>query len=906
MTDLEPHYTYMTPTVADFDSAIKYLQEELEAAPNDHPDRAYRLRNLGSTYHDKYRKTEAIADLDMYMNLYKDALETTPNDYPERAWMLQSLGSAYTMRSRRAGAIEDLDRIILRLQERFEAISSDDPGRADLLERLANAYATRYERFNAATDLTTALHRCQEALEAIPNHHKHRGSILGQLGCIYSARYERTRAPEDLETAIQRFQEALDTAPDGHSDRAARLEHLGIAYHNRYRDLGNVNDLETAIQRYQDGLEATLDDLSVRANLLENLGVAYVDKSEHSQVITDLNIATQRYQEALDSTPKDHPDRARRLHNLGSGYHSRYQETGAKVDLETTIQYYQEAAEQFSSRPIDRLRPAIALVKLLAKVEKWSQAYLVASTAICLIPLITHRSLENVDKQHLLTGVVGFASDGAAVALMAGAPAYNAIEFLELGRGIISGSLSELRTDIFDLQHRFPELAENYVQLRSQLDVPNALAGHVRQDSVSTASTLRSDQRYIAGRNIEGLIQEIRKMPGFDGFLLPPSREELKANAAPGPIVVINVSAYRCDAFLIDTDEIRTLPLPRLHADDVRDRVKMLDSKAIDTQLLEWLWETIAKPVLDEIGLSEVPSDVWPRIWWIPTGPLARFPLHAAGYHSHGTDTVLDRAISSYSSSVGSLIRSRQISANSQGLRKPEKIVLVGMPELSYATREIDDLKALCDAMKLKFHEPRRLREDVLAALNDCEIFHFAGHGRTHPLDPLESALILSDGELTVSRLFEVNLHTRKPFLAYLSACGTGRVKFDTLVDESLHLIAACQLAGFQHVIGTLWEVDDRSCVDVAEATYGRMRKKNMTDESVSEGLHYACRELRGQWVQDNAVRAAAKRDLAVMQVNQGLREQSCSSPSKPIDARDVVSDDDVPLYWVPYVHFGV
>ena len=905
MTAMEPDFSYMTPTMADFESAIQYLQGILEDTPNDHPDRAYRLRNLGSTYHDKYQKTEAIADLEMYIKLYKDALEATPNDYPERAWMLQSLGSAYTIRSRRAGAIEDLDRIISRLQERFDAISSDDPGRADLLERLANAYATRYERFSAATDLTTALHRCQEALEAIPNHHEHRGSILGQLGCIYFARYERTQATEDLETAIERFQEALDTTPDGHSDRATRLEHLGKGFHKRYRELGNVKDLDTAAQRYQEGLEATLEDHSVRANLLESLGVTYVDKYEQSQVIKDLDIATQRYQEALDATPNDHPDRARRLHNLGTGYHSKYQETGTKGDLETTIQCYQEATEQFSSGPIDRLRPAIALVNLLAKAEKWSQAYLVASTAISLIPLITPRSLENEDKQHLLAEVVGFASDGAAVALMAGAPTYNAIEFLELGRGIISGTLSELRTDIFDLQHRFPQLAEDYVQLRNQLDAPSTSAGHVHQDSVSTASTLRSDQRYIAGRKIEGLIQEIRKMPGFDGFLLPPSREELKANAAPGPIVVINVSAYRCDAFLIDKTEIRTLQLPRLHADDVQDRVKILDSKAVDTHLLEWLWDTIAKPVLDEIGFSEARSDIWPRLWWIPIGPLARFPLHAAGYHSHGTDTVLDRVISSYSSSVGSLIRSRQISAKSKGLRKPENIVLVGMPELSYATREIDDLKALCHAMKLTFHEPRRLREDVLAALNDCEIFHFAGHGRTHPLDPLESALILSDGELTVSRLFEVNLHTRKPFLAYLSACGTGRVKFDTLVDESLHLIAACQLAGFQHVIGTLWEVNDRSCVDIAEATYGRMRKKNMTDESVSEGLHYACRELRGQWVQQNAVRAAAKRDTAV-QVDQGFTEQSRSSPSKPIDARDVVSCDDVPLYWVPYVHFGV
>jgi len=39
--------------------------------------------------------------------------------------------------------------------------------------------------------------------------------------------------------------------------------------------------------------------------------------------------------------------------------------------------------------------------------------------------------------------------------------------------------------------------------------------------------------------------------------------------------------------------------------------------------------------------------------------------------------------------------------------------------------------------------------------------------------------------------------------------CGTGEVKNDSLIDEGLHLISACQLAGFRHVIGTLWVVRD-------------------------------------------------------------------------------------------------
>jgi CHAT domain-containing protein len=76
------------------------------------------------------------------------------------------------------------------------------------------------------------------------------------------------------------------------------------------------------------------------------------------------------------------------------------------------------------------------------------------------------------------------------------------------------------------------------------------------------------------------------------------------------------------------------------------------------------------------------------------------------------------------------------------------------------------------------------------------------------------------------------------PFLAYLSACGTGRTQNNRFVDESIHLISACQLAGFRHVIGTLWEVNDQSCVDVARITYEGMKDGKMSDESVCLGLH--------------------------------------------------------------------
>lgn len=156
---------------------------------------------------------------------------------------------------------------------------------------------------------------------------------------------------------------------------------------------------------------------------------------------------------------------------------------------------------------------------------------------------------------------------------------------------------------------------------------------------------------------------------------------------------------------------------------------------------------------------------------------------------------------------------------------------------------------------------------------------------------------------LTVKNLLELKLHSRNPFfLAYLSACGTGRATDDELGEENLHLISAFQLAGFQHVIGTLWEVNDRVCVEVSTRLYEWMITHKMSDESVSGGLHYTIRYLRKQWIEEDLARQAAQSDANIRQetvLENPLRQDEIRNK------RDVeICDDSLPP-WIPFVHFG-
>jgi CHAT domain-containing protein len=224
--------------------------------------------------------------------------------------------------------------------------------------------------------------------------------------------------------------------------------------------------------------------------------------------------------------------------------------------------------------------------------------------------------------------------------------------------------------------------------------------------------------------------------------------------------------------------------------------------------------------------------------------------------------------------------------------------------------------------MRIDSVEPEQYKLAVISQLPHCSLFHFAGHGHTNPEDPSQSKLLLLDWEcdpLTVADILEMNLREKAPFLAYLASCGTGQILDERFMDESIHLISACQLAGFRHVIGTMWEVDDALGVEMARMTYGKMKDKGMTDESVCLGLHYASRKLRDQWLnklckREHEGNLVSKANVKSLDngldglVDRMATEGNVREGGLP---RDIVlieddEEDTSPAHWVSYVHFGV
>lgn len=365
------------------------------------------------------------------------------------------------------------------------------------------------------------------------------------------------------------------------------------------------------------------------------------------------------------------------------------------------------------------------------------------------------------------------------------------------------------------------------------------------------------------------------------------------AAATPDPIIVVNVYFYRCDAFIIESTGIRTIELPDLSQSKLRAWASFPSARSEFASRLEWLWEALGHPCLNALGFtSAVFDDRWPHIWWIPTDALSCMPIHAAGRYTTGsTETVLDRTMSSYALTMKSLLHGRKRDLASAYKSQRQSALLVAMRntpgsgKLPFAEDEANMVKQMCPKLYLKPDTPRPLKEEVLSSLKTCKVFHFAGHGRLNPTEPSKSCLCLEDWKnnpLTVQDIRGKNLESTQPFLAYLSACRTGTNMESRLSDEGIHLVGAFHLIGFRPVIGTLWEVSDRHCVDVAEVFYGTLRDEGMTDMSVCKGLHQALRQLRDKG------RAKSK----------GIRDITAVSEEE--DKPDLGNTD-----WMPYIYFG-
>ncbi|PTD06930.1 hypothetical protein FCULG_00006387 [Fusarium culmorum] len=880
-------------SLGDLQESIAMVREAIAAIPEEDPDWLILIRFLYLRLHSLYLETGVLEDLEESISLNRQFIEKGGEEHPDMPAQLNNISVNLMAIFERTGDPAQVDESIRYGLESLRVVSKDDPGYRLVLSNLATALSVRARVTGSLVDLDDAIFYGRSALNATSEEDPDRHVQFHNLASALLKKYNRSYGDMGLlHEAIKMSRKALSCVSDDHPDRETYQNRLASALSSRYDALKLSQGLEESIKLSRDVARAMTDKYTGRTSARGTFAILLQKQvRDGGGSLDDVNEAIEISQKALDLTPEDSPSRTEHWTMLGGLYVSKYTLSRLHSYMETAVEYYRSAVTHPTGDPLRRVIAATAIVHLCPEFD---QAYEIGLAALDMVPMLASvRSLETADRQYLLSHAAGLAANTAGAALRIEKKPSEALSILEQGRGLLASSLDEIRTDIKDLQNSFPELADEFVKLRSELDSSD-------NSSSKEKDMLNGRRRHDAGKAFDYLLNQIRLKPGFEDFLGPLTTDQMLSAAARGPVVVINSSWMGIEAIIIQEEKLSSLAFENKKEYNAIYNVPEHDYGSPET--LELLWNSVMDAILKELGFTETPSkgQEWPHVWWIPTGHLSRFPIHAAGLHRQRSgETVMDRVISSYSPSVKALVHGRR--RRRMTPKGPAQALLVAMEQtqnqapLPKAMEEVELVSKICDSMGVKSVVPGSSKQDALDHLRSSKIFHFAGHGYTDSTNPSKSHLCFGDvnDPLTVANLLELNLHEESPFLAYLSACSTGRVQDEDYIDESIHLISACQLAGFRHIIGTLWRVQDEHCVDVARITYETIKEEGMTDDSVCRGLHKAMRLMRDAWLE-----VVDEDEDSASRTVRGNRE-----------ARDIISceDDSVaPAYWVPYVHFGI
>ncbi|MDD3471291.1 MAG: CHAT domain-containing protein [Syntrophaceae bacterium] len=162
--------------------------------------------------------------------------------------------------------------------------------------------------------------------------------------------------------------------------------------------------------------------------------------------------------------------------------------------------------------------------------------------------------------------------------------------------------------------------------------------------------------------------------------------------------------------------------------------------------------------------------------------------------------------------------------------RQPTRLLIVIDPTESLPAA-FAEAEALADALDQQTHlevevigGKRASKLEILSALSEFEIVHFAGHSIFDPADSGKSGWLLHDTILTTAEMSKIS---NPPLLVFSNSCESALTqRWDRpspLGQASLGIGSGFLLAGVRHYVGALWVVHDSSSARFAGAFYRRL-----------------------------------------------------------------------------------
>lgn len=346
------------------------------------------------------------------------------------------------------------------------------------------------------------------------------------------------------------------------------------------------------------------------------------------------------------------------------------------------------------------------------------------------------------------------------------------------------------------------------------------------------ALTLFSRELAEAERSYQNLLDDLRSSePAYAAVrsLAAPSAEEVRPLLPAGTALIEYVIAEQAVLIFVltpDTLRARTVPIRRL---DLQAKVELVRDLIARKEGDQWrrpaasLTAALMTPVEEAGWLEGIDT-----LYLVPHGILHYLPFAFLPRGSGDTQRLLveDFALA-YLPSAADLVHRPQ-------RRVSEATLLALAPRrsrLEHAQQEVRSISRFFPRRHLLLEGPRATEASFKTKSGSFSVLHLATHGYFNKLNPLLSWLELEpgggeDGRLEVHEVLALRLAAD---LITLSACetalGSGYFAEVPAGDDLVGLTRAFLFAGSASVLASLWEVNDRSTLELMEIFYRHLRE---------------------------------------------------------------------------------
>lgn len=832
------------------------------------PEKAHQLEYLTSFCRGLLSLSLETGDCSMLhkaSSLIQEAAKETAFDATDYAIRKSTLSSALLFVHEQSGGEDELAMAVRLATDALERPSTRLRDRGAILNNASTVFVAAYSRWNQLAYLEKAIALVEQSIDLEPVDPSLRNDGLHNLANYLSMRFDRQGNEADLDRALELSELA---AAGGDAQRSAgylggiadRLEKLS-------KPTKDHQKLDSAIKASRKALELTpCGDLEIPNrlhNLSTKLALRYLyQKKEH---VADFVEAANLSKEALELAREDDPQRAKYLftHAKMTSLYAWVDRGCAREQIRKGLPLYREALETRNATLIDRLRAAIEALSFAKMIGDVGEGLKIALAAMRLLIDADLRSLDRPDQQYVISHLPNLAVDACGQILCDcdddHSHAELGLSILELGRGIMLGLvLDQSEAAEFPINETFLQ-SDSLFKSQAMSPIADTACGVSSRDS-PFGNPMSCASRECISKPFHDLIASAAKLG-------------LRDIAKEGPVITVCVTPFISSyAIIVTSTGVKKLDLPNMFWDETDDwldkrltrregydpRSERTSMNKVYRKFLAWLWDTCVEPILSGYLGFGACQDValLPRIFWIGAGLASTLPFHAAGRHEPGSArNTMSVAVSSYAATLRLLRFAQEQSAKTmhQNSGCPQ-LLTVAMPTTPGDYEPLGEVDKEIEAVKHStglptVHRTHPQSEEVSGLLREMDAVHFACHGFADERDPSRSSLIfqksnahgseLIEDHLTVDRI--ANVRAKRGRLAFLSACSTAENSSQKLRDEAIHLASSFQVAGYSHVVATMWSAPDLICVAAARIFYqmlGRVPWHDVKDRDIAQSLH--------------------------------------------------------------------